>query len=58
MCNLMFIFYWMQSSLGQERTNVCKQELSITETYTSLNHSNKRYIITVLTTLLYIYIYI
>ena len=42
---------------GSRRIDVCEQELSVTETYTSLNHSNKRYIITVLTTLLYIYIY-
>jgi hypothetical protein len=55
MCNLMlFIFYWIGSSFDQERTDVCKQVLSVRETYTSLNHSNKHYIITVLTTLFYI----
>jgi len=55
MCNLMlFIFYWIGSNLGQERIDVCKQELSVTETYTSLNHGNKNSIITVLTTPFYI----
>jgi hypothetical protein len=54
MCTLMlFVFYWVGSNLGQESIDVCKQELSVTGTYTSLNHSNKHYIITVLTTLFY-----
>jgi hypothetical protein len=57
MCNLMlFIFYWMGSNLGQERIDVCKQEPSVTETYTSLNYSNKHSVITVLTTSFDIYI--
>jgi len=59
MCNLMlFAFYWVGSNLDQERIDVCKQELSVTGTYTSLNHSNKHFTITVLTTIFYIYIYI
>ena len=56
MCNLMlFIFYWIESNLCEERIDVCKRELSVTETYTSLNHSNKHYIFTVLTTLFCMY---
>lgn len=55
---MLFIFYWMESSLDQDGIDVCKQELSVTETYTSLNHSNKHYIFTVLTTPFYTHTHI
>ena len=55
------MFYRMGSNLDQERIDRT-EELIVTETYTSFNHSNTNYIVTVLTTLFYIciciYIYI
>jgi hypothetical protein len=44
--------------LDQEKTDVCKQEINVMETYTSFHHSNKQIILSLLTTLFCImYIY-
>jgi hypothetical protein len=45
-----------KSNLDQERIDVCKQEIFLGETYTSFNH-NARIILSLSTTILYIYLY-
>ena len=49
----------MGSILDQERTDVCKQELDVVETYTNCNHNQQTsYVITTSTTIFYIFIHI